>query len=88
MCFPTIANAVVAAVPLPDAGIAAGTNSALREVGGVFGVAILAAVFAANGSYASPEAFIDGFKAATVVAALIPALGAVAAWPPRRPENQ
>jgi hypothetical protein len=52
MCVPTTADAVVASVPLSDSGVA-GTNSALRELGGVFGVEILAAVFAANGSYAS-----------------------------------
>ena len=79
MCFPTTANAVVASVPANDAGVAAGANNALREVGGVFGVAILAAVFAANGSYASSAAFIDGFQAAMVVAALVPLVGTVAA---------
>ncbi|TNM34640.1 DHA2 family efflux MFS transporter permease subunit [Streptomyces sedi] len=79
-CFPTVANAVVAAVPVNDSGVAAGTNNALREVGGVFGVAILAAVFTANGSYASPEAFIDGFKAAEWVAAGVALLGLVAAF--------
>lgn len=85
MCFPTTADAVVASVPLADSGVAAGTNSALRELGGVFGVAILAAVFAANGSYASPAAFTEGFKAAMVVAALVPILGATAAaLAPRR----
>ena len=50
MCFPTVANAVVASVPAEDAGVAAGTNSAIRELGGVFGIAILAAVFAAQGT--------------------------------------
>jgi hypothetical protein len=79
MCFPTTANAVVASVPLNDSGVAAGTNGALREVGGVFGVAILAAVFAANGGYASPTSFINGFKPAMLVAALVPIAGVVAA---------
>ena len=79
MCFPTTANEVVASVPLSDSGVAAGTNSALRELGGVFGVAILAAVFAANGSYASPALFIDGFKPAIMVAALAPVIGIIAA---------
>ncbi|MFD0746355.1 MFS transporter [Phytohabitans flavus] len=79
MCFPTTANAVVAAVPPDDAGVAAGTNNALREVGGVFSVAILAATFAEYGSYVSAEAFTDGFKAAMVVAAILPLVGLVAA---------
>ncbi|GIJ69749.1 MFS transporter [Virgisporangium ochraceum] len=79
LVFPTTADAVVAAVPPEDSGVAAGTNSALREVGGVFGVAVLAAVFASYGGYASPAAFTDGFRAAMVVAALVPLVGAVAA---------
>jgi hypothetical protein len=53
MCFPTVANLVTASVPPADVGVAAGTNNALNALGGVFGVAILAAVFAAHGSYAS-----------------------------------
>ena len=79
MCFPTVANAVVGAVPIEDSGVAAGTNNALREVGGVFGVAILAAVFSANGDYTSPAHFISGFKAAEVVAAAVALAGTVAA---------
>src|SRR6202042_2059116 len=62
MCFPTVANAVTASVPPQDVGVAAGTNNALNALGGVFGVAILAAVFAAHGSYASPSSFIAGFR--------------------------
>lgn len=79
LVFPTTADAVVASVPLRDSGVAAGTNSALREIGGVFGVAILAAVFAEAGGYASPELFTEGFRAAMVVAAAVPLVGAVAA---------
>jgi EmrB/QacA subfamily drug resistance transporter len=79
MCFPTVANAVVAAVPTEDSGVAAGTNNALREVGGVFGVAILAAVFVAHGDYSSPERFISGFKAAELVAAAVSIAGIIAA---------
>ena len=60
MCFPTVANAVTGLVPPGDVGVAAGTNNALNALGGVFGVAILAAVFAAHGSYASPATFIQG----------------------------
>jgi hypothetical protein len=42
-------------------------TAAIREVGGVFGVAVLASVFAANGSYLSPQAFSDGVAAAVLV---------------------
>ena len=64
-----------ASVPPGDVGVAAGTNNALNALGGVFGVAILAAVFAARGSYASPAAFIDGFRAAEWTAAAVAAVG-------------
>jgi MFS family permease len=75
MCFPTVANAVTASVPPGDVGVAAGTNNALNALGGVFGIAILAAVFAVHGSYASPAAFIDGFRPAEWVAAAVAAAG-------------
>lgn len=39
MVFPGVANAVTWSFPLGDAGVAAGVNNALRELGGVFGVA-------------------------------------------------
>jgi EmrB/QacA subfamily drug resistance transporter len=79
MGFPTVANMVTGSVPIEDAGVAAGTNSALRELGSVFGVAIIALVFAGNGGYASPETFIDGFRPAVAVAAAIALLAVVPA---------
>jgi len=79
MCFPTVANAVTAAVPAADVGVAAGTNNALNALGGVFGVAIMAAVFAAHGSYASPAAFVAGFRPAEWVAAGVAATGVIGA---------
>ncbi|NUP53923.1 MAG: MFS transporter [Catenulispora sp.] len=79
MCFPTVANAVTGSVPAEDTGIAAGVNVTLRELGGVFGVAILGAVFAAHGGYASPSVFVAGFRPAMWVAAAVPLAGAVAA---------
>ncbi len=39
-------------------------NITMRELGGVFGIALSVAVFAGAGSYASAEAFSDGFVAA------------------------
>jgi EmrB/QacA subfamily drug resistance transporter len=86
MIFATTATAATAAVPVHDTGVAAGTNTALRELGGVFSIAILAAVFARYGSYASPASFIAGFKPALWVAASFAAAGTVAALlAPSRP---
>jgi hypothetical protein len=85
MVFPTVANAVVGSVPISDSGVAAGTNNTVRELGGVFGVAILAAVFAARGGYSSPAAFMHGFRSAEIVAAAVAIAGAgVAALAPTR----
>ena len=86
-CFPTVANAVVGSVPLAEAGIASGTNSTLRELGGVLGVAVLAGVFVRPGVYASPQTFVDGFVPALWVAVGFSIAGMLAAFlaAPRRP---
>jgi MFS family permease len=78
MAIPPAASAVVGAVAEDEVGKAAGANSMLRELGGVFGIALLVAVFAGAGSYASPDAFSDGFAPAIGVAAVLSLLGAVA----------
>jgi MFS family permease len=77
--FAPIANVVLSAVRPEEEGKASGANNAIRELGGVFGVAVLAAVFTANGSYVSPQAFVDGLIPAMQVGAVVVALGAVAA---------
>jgi len=69
MSFPAAQNSVVGAVAPEAIGKAAGVNSTVRELGGVFGIALSVAVFAGAGSYASPIAFADGFTAAMGVAA-------------------
>jgi MFS family permease len=79
LCFPTVANSVMGSVPPEEAGPASGTNSSIRELGGVFGVAVLAAVFTRRGVYTSPQTFVDGFQPALLVGAAFTALGIVAA---------
>lgn len=66
-------------MPAAQIGIASGANSALREVGGVFGVAVLASVFSGPRVYASHSAFVAGFSAALWVAVGFSALGVLAA---------
>ena len=78
LCFPTVANAVTGAVPHQDAGVAAGVNTALRELGAAFGVAVLAAVFVSHGGYGGPAEFVRGFRPAMVVAGLVPLGGILA----------
>ena len=79
LCFPTVAGAIMSGVPLQEAGVASGANSAIRELGGVAGVAILASVFIHNGGYAGPHAFMHGFTPAVWVAVGLSAVGIMAA---------
>jgi EmrB/QacA subfamily drug resistance transporter len=79
LVFAPSAAALLSVVSPAQAGQASGTNNAIREVGGVFGVAVLATVFAGSGSLASPQAFIDGAVPALWVGAVVVALGAVTA---------
>jgi EmrB/QacA subfamily drug resistance transporter len=78
MAIPPAASSVVGAVAQEEVGKAAGANSMLRELGGVFGIAILVTVFAGAGSYASAEAFSDGFAPAIAVSAALSLVGAIA----------
>jgi EmrB/QacA subfamily drug resistance transporter len=78
MAIPAAQNAVVGSVPVEAIGKAAGTNSTMRELGGVFGIAISVAVFAGAGSYASAQAFTDGFAPAIAVSAALALVGALA----------
>jgi MFS family permease len=77
MTFPAAQNSVVGAVPPEAVGKAAGTNSTMRELGGVFGIALLVAVFSGAGGYASPQDFTDGFAPALGVTAGLSLLGAL-----------
>jgi len=87
MAMPAAQSAVVGAVAREQIGRASATFTALRQLGGVFGVAILVAVFAGAGDYASPQAFADGFAPAIGVSAALSLAGALAgaALPRRRP---
>jgi hypothetical protein len=50
----------------------------VRQLGGAFGVAVLGAVFAATGSYATPATFSHGFVTAFGAAAGLAVAGAAA----------
>jgi EmrB/QacA subfamily drug resistance transporter len=78
MAIPSAQNSVLGSMAEEAVGKAAGTNSVMRELGGVFGIAVAVAVFAGAGSYASPQAFTDGFAPAIGVAAALALVGAVA----------
>ncbi|QDN54401.1 MULTISPECIES: MFS transporter [unclassified Streptomyces] len=69
LAIPAVTKAVVSTSAPADIGKASGAYSTMRQLGGAFGVAITAAVFAATGGYASAAAFSDGFGPAMAVAA-------------------
>jgi EmrB/QacA subfamily drug resistance transporter len=77
--FAPVANVVLSAVRPDQEGQASGANNAIRELGGVFGVAVLASVFSHYGGYESGSAFVDGLTPAVWAGAAIVAVGALAA---------
>jgi EmrB/QacA subfamily drug resistance transporter len=85
MFFAPVANVVLSAVRPQEEGKASGTNNAIREVGGVFGVAVLSTIFSQSGSLGSTQGFVDGAVPALWVGAAVVAVGAlVALMLPRR----
>ena len=86
--FAPMANIVLSSVRPVEEGQASGANNAVRELGGVFGVAVLAAVFASLGGYESGQDFSDGMNPALIIGGIVVALGAVAAFAiPGRPRK-
>jgi EmrB/QacA subfamily drug resistance transporter len=78
MAMPATQSASIGAVPREAVGIASGIFSMTRQLGGVVGVTVMAAVFAAVGSYASPESFSAGFTRAIYVCGVLSFAGALA----------
>ncbi len=82
--FAPVANVVLSAVRPEEQGQASGANNAIRELGGVLGVAVLASIFAHAGGYTSADTFVKGTSDAVYVGAAVVAVGAVAAFFIRR----
>jgi EmrB/QacA subfamily drug resistance transporter len=79
LVFAPAANSVLGAVRPEEAGQASGANNAIRELGGVLGVAVLAAVFTGSGGFETPQAFVDGLVPALWVGAAVLVAGGLAA---------
>jgi EmrB/QacA subfamily drug resistance transporter len=77
MAMPALQNAVMSAVAPSDIGKASGTFNMLRFLGGMLGIALLVAVFAENGTLASPQGFSNGFAAAIGASATLSLLGLI-----------
>ena len=79
LVFAPAANAVLGAVRPEEAGQASGATNAIRELGGVLGVAVLAAVFTGAGGFTSAQAFVDGLVPALWVGAAVLVVGGLTA---------
>ncbi len=77
LVFAPSANAVLASVRSDQAGQASGATNAIRELGGVLGVAVLSTVFTSHGGYGSSQAFVHGLTPAMWIGAAVLAAGAV-----------
>ena len=79
LVFAPSANAVLASVRTSQTGQASGATNAIRELGGVLGIAVLATVFTSHGSYLSPQSYVAGLTPALWVGAAVLAAGALIA---------
>jgi EmrB/QacA subfamily drug resistance transporter len=76
------AAAAVRAVPVDKSGVGSAVLNASRQVGGSVGVALMGAIVASHfavGKVPTPQAFIDGFSEALLVASAIAFAGAIVA---------
>ncbi len=79
------ASIIFSSVAPEEEGVASGANNSIRELGGVFGIAVLTTIFSSQGSFVSPEAFVKGMHPALYVGGILVAIAAVAALAlPRR----
>jgi EmrB/QacA subfamily drug resistance transporter len=82
--FAPVANVVLSSVRPEEEGQASGANSAIRELGGVLGIAVLASIFSHYGGYRTGQSFTDGMVPGVYVGAAVVALGSFAALAIRR----
>ena len=89
--FAPIANLVLGSVRRDQEGIASGVNNAIREFGGVLGVAVMGAIFAARGGYGrtatltAQQHFVNGVIPAVYVGAAVLLVASATIWAlPRR----
>ena len=79
LVFAPSANAVLSSVRTAQTGQASGATNAIRELGGVLGIAVLATVFTSHGSYTTPQAYVSGLVPAMWVGVAVLAAGALIA---------
>ena len=79
LVFAPSASAILNSVRVDQAGQASGATNAIRELGGTFGIAVLATVFSGAGAYTTPQAFVDGLVPALWVGVGVLTFGALVA---------
>jgi len=77
--FAPVANIVLGSVRPHEEGQASGANNTIRELGGVFGVAVLASIFSSYGGYGSGTSFVSGLSPAVWAGAVLVGVAAVVA---------
>jgi EmrB/QacA subfamily drug resistance transporter len=78
MAMPAAQNAILGSVAVTEMGKASGIFNMARFLGGMFGIAVMVAVFFASGTAHSIAGFSDGFNSAIMIAAALSLLGAFA----------
>jgi EmrB/QacA subfamily drug resistance transporter len=74
------AAAAIRSVPVDQSGVGSAVLNAFRQVGGSLGIAVMGAIVAHEAAgRRTPEAFVDGFSTALVVAAAVAFVGALVA---------
>jgi EmrB/QacA subfamily drug resistance transporter len=86
--FPAVSAAVSTSVGADRMGPAAGLNNAVRQIGGVLGIATAALVFTGTGSFATATTVASGFRGVAVLCAGLAAVGAVAGTLGTRPPSR
>ena len=94
--FAPIANLVLGSVRRNEEGIASGVNNAIREFGGVLGIAVMGAIFSARGGYgptrslSAAQHFVNGLHPAVWTGAAVLLVAALAMWlvPNRRKQAE
>jgi EmrB/QacA subfamily drug resistance transporter len=81
-----LTDLVVGAMPPSQAGVASGIFNGAREVAGLLGITVIGAVLTARqgvslrAGHASVDAFLSGYRAGLIVAAVLVAAGGAAAY--------
>jgi EmrB/QacA subfamily drug resistance transporter len=88
LVMPPSAAAAVRSVPVDKSGVGSAVLNSFRQVGGSLGIALMGAIVAHQaGGRRTVDAFMDGFEAALLVAAVIAFAGAVIAAALVRPHE-